>query len=322
MNVAASSVVKIQAPVRISKRNALKTMDFYRLGLTLLTTLIASIGSGCAWVDSTQRHMVFMPTAEIVDTPEDFKVRYEEVWIPIPATTREGRATERLNAWWIPADNPHAPAVLYLHGNDLNIGDSAFNSAQLQRLGFSVLAIDYRGFGKSGGVFPSEAQVYEDAQTAWLYLKSRIPQGRKRYIYGHSLGGAVGIDLAVKNPDAAGLIVESTFTSILDMGKRIDGIRYLPLDWILTQRFDSLAKIGKLNMPVLLFHGTADDTVPYDMSQRLYDAAPQPKRLVLIPNADHSSVPVIGSTQYGCAVHTFMRMTGLTRKAYAPSKAC
>ena len=275
---------------------------------TLLGLLLATLSSGCVWLDLKQRQMIFNPTTEIAGTPEDFDLRYEEVWVPVTATTLQGHATERLHGWWIPAANPHAPAMLYLHGNGWNIGDSAYNTARLQRMGFSILAIDYRGFGRSEGGFPSESQVYEDAQAAWAYLKSREPDARKRYIYGHSLGGAVAIDLAVKSPDAAGLIVESSFTSMLDMGRRGAWLQHLPLDWIVTQRFDSLAKIGKLRMPVLFIHGTVDDVVPAEMSQRLYEAAPQPKQLALIPDAGHSSIAVVGLAQYRWAVQAFVRL--------------
>ena len=294
----------------------------YRAVAALLIALLAAFSSGCAWLDAKQRHMIFIPTTDIVGTPEDFNLGYDEVWVPVLAKTAGGEAIEHLQGWWIPAGQPHAPVMLYLHGNDWNIGDSVFNSARLHRLGFSILAIDYRGFGRSEGGFPSESQMYEDAQAAWSYLKMREPQASKRYIYGHSLGGAVAIDLAVKNPDAAGLIVESSFTSILDMGRRGAWLRHLPLDWILTQRFDSLAKIGKLSMPVLFFHGTADDVIPQEMSERLYAAAPEPKRLVLIPNAGHSGIAVVGLAQYRCAVQEFVGLVGSLHESGFPSFSC
>lgn len=288
-----------------------QTLTMYR---TVASTLVVLLAVACfAWLDAKQRQLIFNPTAEIAGTPEDFNLTYDEVWIPVVANTRAGHVIERLHGWWIPAVDAHAPAMLYLHGNGWNIGDSAYNTARLQRMGFSILAIDYRGFGRSEGGFPSESQVYEDAQAAWLYLKAREPDARKRYIYGHSLGGAVAIDLAVKNPDAQGLIVESTFTSMLDMSRRGAWLRQLPLDWIVTQRFDSLAKISKLAMPVLFIHGTIDDVIPPEMSQRLFEAAPQPKQIVLIPDAGHSSIAVVGLAQYRRAVQDFARLMGPQR---------
>ncbi len=280
----------------------------------LVGLLLAAFSSGCAWLDLKQRQLIFNPTAEIAGTPEDFNLQYEEVWVPVRAKLPAVSPIEHLHGWWIPAANPHAPAMLYLHGNGWNIGDSAYNTARLQRMGFSILAIDYRGFGRSEGGFPSESQVYEDAQSAWTYLKTREPDACRRYIYGHSLGGAVAIDLAVKSPDAAGLIVESSFTSMLDMGRRGAWLQHLLRDWIVTQRFDSLAKIGKLLMPVLFIHGTADDVVPPEMSQRLYEAAPQPKQLALIPHAGHSSIAVVGLAQYRGAVMDFVRLAGTRQR--------
>jgi hypothetical protein len=272
---------------------------------------LALSATGCGLLDWQQRNLIFRPTAEIAGTPEDFNLAYEELWIPVTKITPAGDVEERIHGWWIPGPDPAAPVLLYLHGNGWNIGDSAYNTARLQRIGFTVLAIDYRGFGRSGGEFPSEAQVYEDARAAWQYLKRVQPDGRRRFIYGHSLGGAVAIELAVHDPDAAGLIVEGSFTSVAEMAGRSPWLGLLPLNLVLTQRFDSLSKVGRLRTPVLFIHGTADDVVPYEMSQRLYDAAPEPKRLVLVPGAGHSSIAVVGLAQYRQALRDFVRSVGL-----------
>ncbi len=109
-------------------------------------------------------------------------------------------------------------------------------------MGFAVLAIDYRGFGRSDGELPSEAQAYDDAQAAWQHLRLLEPDPRRRFAYGHSLGGAVAIELATRNDDVAGLIVESTFTSMADMAEKM-GYGNFPIGLVLTQRFDSLAKV-------------------------------------------------------------------------------
>ena len=180
--------------------------------------------------------------------------------------------------------------MLYLHGNDKNIGyghdlDSA---ARMHGLGYNLLMVDYRGYGKSTGGEPSEAKVYEDAEAAWNYLlKQRVSAPQRTFIYGHSLGGAIAIDLAIHHPEAAGVIAESTFTSIYAMGRR--DYSYLPVGLLLNQHFDSLDKVGKLKIPVLLIHGTWDTRVPWQMSQRLFDRAPQPKFLKLIEGGEHSN---------------------------------
>jgi uncharacterized protein len=259
----------------------------------------------------SQTTAIHLPaTDEIAGTPADFGFAYQELWLSVKKVTPGGPSTERMHGWWIPSLLSKAPAILYLHGNGWNIGDSAYNTARLRRMGFSVLAIDYRGFGKSEGAFPSEAQVYEDAQVAWEHLKKLQAQPKRRFVYGHSLGGAVAIELAVRNPDIAGLIVEASFTSIRDMAKDVHGYGFLPLDLILTQRFESLAKVGSIKMPVLFIHGEADTVIPSSMSERLHAAAPGPKSLVLIPGAGHSSIAVIAWERYRQTVQDFIGKIG------------
>ncbi len=156
----------------------------------------------------------------------------------------------------------------HLHGNGLNIGANIAHASRFHQLGFSVLLIDYRGYGRSEGAFPNEKKVYQDAATAWNYLvqKLQIPP-RHIFIYGHSLGGAIAIDLAVKHPNAAGLIVESSFTSIREVVAYRNLFWMFPVNLILTQRFESIKKLPQLRMPILFIHGTADSTVPFFMSQ-------------------------------------------------------
>ncbi|MEG4407444.1 alpha/beta fold hydrolase [Microcoleus sp. MON2_D5] len=190
--------------------------------------------------------------------------------------------------------------VLYLHGNASNVGANVEHAYRFHRLGFSVFVMDYRGYGKSQGDFPSESQVYEDAQLAWDYLvKQRGINPNQIYLYGHSLGGAIAIDLAVRHPEAAGLIVEGSFTSTRAMVNFQKGLFWMfPIDLLLTQRFDSLSKVDRLQMPVLFIHGTADNVVPVEMSKKLFDAAPEPKQLYIVPEGGHTNVAQIGGAEY------------------------
>ena len=200
------------------------------------------------------------------------------MYLPVGATT----PAERIHAWWWPADNPGAPVVLYLHGVRWNLTGHLNRMSQLRRFGFSVFAIDYRGFGKSDGELPSEASVYEDARVAWQWLVVREPDASRRYIYGHSLGGAVAIDLAAQvsgtPAGARGLIVESSFTSLPQLVSE-SGYGWLPWQLLLSQKFDSVGKIQQIRMPVLIVHGAEDRYVPAHLSSALYAAAPQPKKL-------------------------------------------
>lgn len=255
---------------------------------------------GSVYLLVMQRELIFEPTREVRKTPADLHLRYETIWVPTHAA--DGTL---LNGWWVPGADPAAPTVLYLHGKDLNIGGNLEHLARLNDLGFSVLMIDYRGFGQSGGQFPSEARVYEDAEAAWSYLISvRHAPLDRTFIYGHSLGSAIALHLALSHREAAGLILESAFTSMTDMGKL--RYRFFPINWILNQRFDSISEISLLRMPVLFVHGEADTTVPYSMSQRLYGAANLPKQLLLIPGAGHENSATVGGARYADAVRQFV----------------
>jgi fermentation-respiration switch protein FrsA (DUF1100 family) len=201
--------------------------------------------------------------------------------------------------------------VLYLHGNGLNVGANVEHANRFHRLGLSVFLIDYRGYGQSQGDFPTESQVYEDAQLAWDYLvKKRGINPNQIYIYGHSLGGAIAIDLAVRHPEAAGLIVEGSFTSARAMVDFQSGVyRMFPIDLLLIQRFDSIAKVDRLQMPVLFIHGTADTIVPVEMSKKLFDSAPEPKQLYIVPDADHNNLAEFAGAEYLQRVRQFLEQT-------------
>ncbi|HEY7945236.1 MAG TPA: alpha/beta fold hydrolase [Casimicrobiaceae bacterium] len=216
---------------------------------------------------------------------------------------------QRIHAWWWPAASgkPDAPAILYLHGARWSLTGQLFRIEELRDFGFSVLAIDYRGFGKSDGKMPTEKTAYEDAHVAWKWLVARQPDPARRYIYGHSLGGAVAVDLAASlsggdgastaRPPAAGLIVESSFTSLEDMAKALT-YPWLPVGLLLSQKFDSVDKMAKVRLPVLVVHGAADRIVPARFSEALYDAAAGPKKLLLIDGGTHNNSMRTGALQY------------------------
>lgn len=167
----------------------------------------------------------------------------------------------------------------------MNLTSSVYRIRGYARMGFNVLAIDYRGFGRSSDRLPSEASVYEDAEAAWRWLAARAPDARRRVIFGHSLGGAVAVELALRAPDAGALVLESTFTSIREMAET--RAAFLPVEGLITQRFEVEEKLPRVRMPVFIVHGENDGIVPARMAERLYAVAPAPKRLFLVPGAGH-----------------------------------
>ncbi len=270
------------------------------------TLAVMAYVSACIYIWTNQKHFIFMPRRELTQTPADIQLAYEDLYLQIDSN--EG-GVESMHCWWIPAEHLPARCLIYLHGSALNIGANVNHAQRFKELGFSVLLVSYRGYGQSEGHFPTEAQVYADAEAAWNYLAGQkgIAPGNI-FIYGHSLGGAVAINLAVSHPEARGLIVEATFTSIAAMGRRHILYRLLPVELITHQRFDSIGKIGRLKMPVLILHGTDDRVVPFKMSYQLYDKAPSPKRLKLIPGGGHNNSAAVGGAEYLRAVREFIAL--------------
>jgi uncharacterized protein len=272
-----------------------------RIRWTLMLAVLAYLGA-CTYMWADQRHQIFEPRPQMQSSPERLGIKFEEVHIP----SGEGAERGDLFAWWLPAEVADAPTMLYLHGNDKNIGAARDlnNAARLHFMGYNLLMVDYRGYGKSTGGEPSEAKVYEDAESAWMYLvRQRAIDPKRIFIYGHSLGSAIAIDLAVHHPEAGGVIAESGFTSMVDMAKR--EYPYMPADLLVNQRFDSIGKIGHLKIPVLLIHGKWDRLVPYQMSQRLFDTAPEPKYLKLIEGGEHGNANFVAPLEYRAAVTEF-----------------
>jgi pimeloyl-ACP methyl ester carboxylesterase len=273
----------------------------------VLAAVTLTVG-GCAYLDVKQREWIFRPQRDAHSTPADAGLRYDELWLSVRGATPAG---ERVNGWWIPAADAHAPALLYLHGARWSLSNNLNRIARLHSMGFAVLAIDYRGFGRSDGDLPSEAHAYADAQAAWERLRLLEPDPKRRFLYGHSLGGAVAIELATRNDDVAGLIVESSFTSIRDMVEAL-GYTNISVDGLLTQRFDSLAKVPAVAAPTLFVHGTADRFVPPAMTEKLYAAARAPKRLLFVENAGHSNSTGVGFERYLAAVRELVELAART----------
>lgn len=260
-----------------------------RLSLIVVACLLVLLPIGCAKLEQTERELVFRIEPGTARWFSGLPAGIEDVQLQSP----ELGADESLHAWWWPAARQDAPALLYLHGSRWNLTGQLFRIEQLHAMGFSVLAVDYRGFGQSRGALPSERSVYQDALIAWEHLARLQPEADKRFIYGHSLGGAVAVNLAHElagedRAQAAGLIVESSFTNLGDVAAAVTNTS-LPVRWLLSQEFDSLSKIGEVGIPVLIAHGRDDRYVPSRFSEALFEAASEPKQLLLIEGANHNN---------------------------------
>ena len=264
----------------------------------LLALFMVAVFGGCATFEEQQRKWIFMPsTAQPwlrgnVDGMDD-------VWIE-HRSANSGKPV-KLHALWLANDDAKAPLLLYLHGARRNVESCASRIRQMRDLGFSVLAVDYRGFGQSSDELPSESAVYEDARAAWAWLTQQHP-GASRYIFGHSLGGAIAVQLASEVNDARGLIVEGTFTSIPDVFHSF-AWGWLPVTGLITQRFDSASKIERVKVPVLVVHGSSDSLIRPELGRALYERASAPKKFVLVEGGTHYNTNGRGRSQYREALH-------------------
>ena len=269
--------------------------------LTLLLLAAAAL-AGCASLDERQRGWIFQPSDRSWWRGEDAAQGMQDVWIEFQS--KETGAPAKLHGLW----NAHerfendskAPVMLYLHGARFNVVGSAFRARRMQELGFSVLAVDYRGFGKSTNELPSETLAYEDARAAWDWLARQYPD-RPRYIFGHSLGGAIAIELAAQVSDEAGTLVEGTFTSIPDVVSSYKW-GWLPVGPLITQRFEAIGRVKQIGSPLLVVHGSEDNTIKPELGRRLYDAATGRKSFVLVEGGSHHNTNAVGQPQYRLAL--------------------
>ena len=272
---------------------------FTRRWLVVVALAAATLG-GCATLDHQQRRLIFQPAKETWWAGARAAEGMTPVWIAF--TSREADEPAQLHALWLPNANPDSPVLLYLHGARWDVTGSAPRVRRMAALGYSVLAIDYRGFGKSSGAdeLPSEERAYEDARAAWTWIAREYP-AQRRYIFGHSLGSAIAIDLAAQVDDASGLIVEGSFTSIPDVFET-QPWGWLPLTGLITQRFDAASRIAKVRVPVLVVHGSADTLIRPELGRALYEQARSPKRFVLVEGGSHHNANALGQAQYSEAL--------------------
>ncbi|NLF07507.1 MAG: alpha/beta hydrolase, partial [Pirellulaceae bacterium] len=225
-----------------------------------------------------ENQLIFFPTRYPGGVWKPEGLEYEDAWF----SSADG---VRLHGWHVPHDNPRA-VILFCHGNAGNVTHRASVLKILHDYaGASVMIFDYRGYGRSEGK-PSGPGVLADARAAraWLAEREQIPES-VIVLLGESIGGAVAVDLAARD-GARGLVLESTFDALPEVAAY--HYPWLPVRWAMRTRLDSASIIGRYRGPLLQAHGDADAIVPLQLGRRLFDAAGEPKRFVLLPGHDHN----------------------------------
>jgi len=228
------------------------------------------------WFENAQLYHPVRDSQYWEPPPVDVKV--EDVWLQDAAGTR-------LHGWWLPRPGS-TTALLYCHGNAGNLSGRGNMAALLaSSLDASVLLFDYPGYGKSDGQ-PSEAGCYAAGAAAyeWLTKTQQVP-AENIILFGKSLGGGVAADLAVQRPHRALVLVKS-FTSVPDMAQHV--FWFLPARWLVSNRYENLQKIARCPRPIFIAHGDRDRTIPLSQGQRLFEAAPEPKKFLLLAGSDHN----------------------------------
>ncbi|WP_041915774.1 alpha/beta hydrolase [Pseudodesulfovibrio mercurii] len=265
----------------------------------MVAAALAVYAGIAAWVFLTQRGLVYCPRRALAATPDQAGLGYEDVRLV------NGLGTE-IHAWWLPCEGAER-VLLLCHGNGGNVSYLMETYGIFHQLGLSVLAFDYSGYGLSGGR-PSERGTRSDALAAWDWLvreKGFAP--RDVVLFGRSLGGGVAARLAADLTEAGtepgGLILESTFTSVADMGAA--QYPWLPVRWLIRHRYDSERALAGVRVPALFLHSPEDDLVPYAMGRRLYDGYGGPK-LFWALSGDHNC-GFLSTSGYADGLRRFLR---------------
>lgn len=244
----------------------------------LIVVAALAYGGLVAFFYVFQPSLVYFPSGECFATPGILGLDFEDVFIV-------GKNGRKLHAWFVPAEGANA-TILHCHGNAGNITHRLELLSLLHRLGANVLLFDYQGFGQSEGS-PSERNTYDDARAAfdWLVREQGVPPGRI-VLHGQSLGGAVAAHLAAE-VRPAGLVLESGFTSLPDLGAVL--YPYVPVRLISRFKYDTAKALTRVSCPLLVIHSREDEIVPFALGQRLFTSFQGgPKRLLEIAG-DHNT---------------------------------
>lgn len=206
-----------------------------------------------------ESRLVFHPERVLAANPLQRGMEFEDVYLQVA----DG---QRLHGWFIPHPSANL-TVLFFHGNAGNLTSCLDTFAIFHRIGVNIFAIDYCGYGQSSGA-PSESGTYRDAEAAWKHLiADRGLDPTRIIIFGRSLGGGVATWLATR-VQAAGVVLESTFSSMPEVAQRL--YPYVPVRWLARTRYDNLARVNDITVPILFIHSSEDELIPLAHSERLH----------------------------------------------------
>jgi len=226
-----------------------------------------------------QRSFIYFPPRDYPITPRHARLAFEDVRL----TTEDG---VRIAAWWIPAADPQAPVLMYFHGNGANLASFVDVARSCHREGLAFFALDYRGYGASGGT-PTEMGLYRDATAGYAWLAARGSGGRV-IAYGQSLGSAVASWLAAHAP-VAGLILEASLPSTRQMARRHYPWLVVP-EFLILDRFSTVDHLTAVTCPVLVIHGEQDEISPHSFGRLVFAAAREPKEFLPVPGTGHNDL--------------------------------
>ncbi len=266
--------------------------------------------SGCAWLDIKQRNIIYRPTLGV---PADFaglRVGDERYFVDVTGTASADETAQKIEIWWLPHTDPTAPTLLYYHGTFRNLYQNLPKINALREAGFSIVAVEYRGWGQSSPLTPSEQTIVQDALLGFDELRRKEPRPAQRVIYGHSMGSGVAVEVAsrLKAPaDYGALILESALTSFPEVAVEASWLGRLVSSFN-NERFDSISKIAQVQAPLLMLHGNADTTVPVSLGNKLFVAANAPKQWLVIDGGKHSDLHQASAAAYQAAVQEFRKI--------------
>lgn len=187
-------------------------------------------------------------------------------------------------AFYVPA-SPGGPTVAYFHGNGSQVANRMPLASQLREAGIGFFGVEYPGYGPAPGE-PTESGIYETSEAALKWLRAQGVANSQLILFGRSLGSGVATEMARRGYGSRTLLV-SPYTSIADVAQHL--YPFLPAQWLVTDRYDSLARAPELRMPVLILHGTADTLIPFEIGERLARAFPSAV-LVPVEGAGHDDI--------------------------------